>query len=210
MRIYDATGGISDRALNVYDGHAGNVTALGFQRDARWLWTASDDGTAKVWDLRSPLPQRELENMPRHRSPYESPTSARPQERVFEPLERQTLKAALQESTIGTERMRMEANARMLARTEGNRGRTMHLPNSALYFMRRDRPAPIHCGALHPLNQAEFVTADEGGVVALWDLGKEALLRVFLSGSRTPVKSVAISADGRFIAACNYKVPSKI
>lgn len=32
-------------------GHRGALTGLGFSRDARYLFTASEDGTAKVWDL---------------------------------------------------------------------------------------------------------------------------------------------------------------
>lgn len=35
-------------------GHTGNVTSLGFQRDGRYLYTGSEDGTIKVWDLRNP------------------------------------------------------------------------------------------------------------------------------------------------------------
>ena len=34
--------------------HASNVTGVGFQADRRWIFTGSDDGTVKVWDLRAP------------------------------------------------------------------------------------------------------------------------------------------------------------
>jgi G protein beta subunit-like protein len=40
----------------------GNVTALGFERDGRWLWSADDAGTVKVWDLRAARCQRDLDN----------------------------------------------------------------------------------------------------------------------------------------------------
>ena len=42
-----------------YDGHTSNVTAVGFQRDGKWLYTGSEDGTIKIWDLRAPGCQRE-------------------------------------------------------------------------------------------------------------------------------------------------------
>jgi G protein beta subunit-like protein len=35
-----------------FDGHTTNVTAVGFQRDSKWMFTGSEDKTVKVWDLR--------------------------------------------------------------------------------------------------------------------------------------------------------------
>ncbi len=35
-----------------YDGHTGNITVVGFQKDAKWMYTGSEDGTVKIWDLR--------------------------------------------------------------------------------------------------------------------------------------------------------------
>ena len=45
-----------------YDGHSGNVTAVGFEREGRWMYSGSDDGTLKIWDLRSGGYQREYES----------------------------------------------------------------------------------------------------------------------------------------------------
>ena len=36
-----------------YDGHTGNVTAVGFEPHGRWMYTGSEDGTVKIWDLRA-------------------------------------------------------------------------------------------------------------------------------------------------------------
>ncbi|GAB9471857.1 Wd repeat protein pop3 [Globisporangium polare] len=41
-----------------YDGHTGNVTCVGFQRHSKWMYSCSDDGTIKIWDLRAPGCQR--------------------------------------------------------------------------------------------------------------------------------------------------------
>ncbi|KAG2778039.1 hypothetical protein PC129_g20868 [Phytophthora cactorum] len=41
-----------------YDGHASNVTSLGFQRHGKWMYSCSDDGSVKIWDLRAPGCQR--------------------------------------------------------------------------------------------------------------------------------------------------------
>ena len=35
-----------------YDGHSSNVTAVGFHKDGKWMYTGSEDGTIKIWDLR--------------------------------------------------------------------------------------------------------------------------------------------------------------
>ena len=35
-----------------HEGHQGNVTAIGFERDGRWMYSGSDDGTVKLVDAR--------------------------------------------------------------------------------------------------------------------------------------------------------------
>jgi len=42
-----------------YDAHLGNVTAVGFQCDAKWMFTGSEDKTIKIWDLRTQRAQRQ-------------------------------------------------------------------------------------------------------------------------------------------------------
>lgn len=61
IRIYDVNSKSADPVVT-YDGHAGNVTCIGFQRDGRWMWSGSDDGSIKIWDLRAPTFQRDYES----------------------------------------------------------------------------------------------------------------------------------------------------
>jgi target of rapamycin complex subunit LST8 len=47
-----------DPTVLTLEGHTGNVTSLGFQKDGRYLYTGSEDGTLKVWDLSNPYCSR--------------------------------------------------------------------------------------------------------------------------------------------------------
>jgi target of rapamycin complex subunit LST8 len=44
-----------------YDAHSGNVTAVGFQSDSKWMYTSSEDKCIRIWDLRAPRCQRQYE-----------------------------------------------------------------------------------------------------------------------------------------------------
>lgn len=48
--------------LQVYEGHKDNVTAVGFHKDGRWMYSGSEDGSVKIWDLRAPGSQRDYES----------------------------------------------------------------------------------------------------------------------------------------------------
>ena len=40
---------------SVYDGHVGNVTAIGFSADGNWMYSGGDDEAVRIWDIRSDL-----------------------------------------------------------------------------------------------------------------------------------------------------------
>jgi len=61
LRIFDINGS-SPNALSSYDGHTNNITAVGFQKEGKWMFTGSEDGTIKIWDMRAPGCQREFES----------------------------------------------------------------------------------------------------------------------------------------------------
>lgn len=43
----------TNNPIVTFDGHNGNVTSLGFQKDGKWLYSGSEDSTVRIWDLRS-------------------------------------------------------------------------------------------------------------------------------------------------------------
>ena len=46
----------------VFEGHQGNITALEFQKDNKWFFTASEDGTLKIFDFKAVGFMRNFDN----------------------------------------------------------------------------------------------------------------------------------------------------
>jgi len=42
-----------ERPVVTYDGHIANVTAVGFNKDQKWIFSCSEDCSVRVWDTRS-------------------------------------------------------------------------------------------------------------------------------------------------------------
>lgn len=61
IRIFDVNSS-SSHAVHSCDGHTDNVTSIGFHADPRWLFSGSEDGTVRIWDIRAPGCQREFES----------------------------------------------------------------------------------------------------------------------------------------------------
>lgn len=57
VRVFEINSAHST-ALVSYDAHTTNVTDVGFQKDGKWMYTGSEDGTIKIWDLRTQSCQR--------------------------------------------------------------------------------------------------------------------------------------------------------
>lgn len=52
IQLFDVNA-IDEKPLITYDGHTNNVVTVGFQRDQKWLYSCSEDGTVRVWDTRT-------------------------------------------------------------------------------------------------------------------------------------------------------------
>ena len=60
VRMYDVQTN-TPNPITSFEGHTGNVTAVGFQSAGRWIVTASEDGTIKIFDIRTPGIQRDYQ-----------------------------------------------------------------------------------------------------------------------------------------------------
>ncbi len=53
LHLYDINAINEDRPILTYDSHTSNILNVGFQRDQRWLYSCSEDGTVRIWDPRA-------------------------------------------------------------------------------------------------------------------------------------------------------------
>ncbi|KAJ3551532.1 hypothetical protein NM688_g4649 [Phlebia brevispora] len=61
VNIYEIAS-TSSTPLFTFEGHNSNVTAVCFHSEGKWLVTGSEDGTIKIWDLRSTHLHRNYDN----------------------------------------------------------------------------------------------------------------------------------------------------
>ncbi|KLO14181.1 WD40 repeat-like protein [Schizopora paradoxa] len=61
VNVYEISSS-SDAPILTFEGHKGNVTAVSFHFEGKWLVTGSEDGTIKIWDLRNGQKHRDYDN----------------------------------------------------------------------------------------------------------------------------------------------------
>ena len=59
IKLYELKPQISREAILTLEGHTNNVVSIGFPIHQKWLFSASEDGTVKIWDKRTGVCQRD-------------------------------------------------------------------------------------------------------------------------------------------------------
>ncbi len=52
IQLFDVNSN-DEKPVLTYEGHSTNVTTVGFQKDQKWLFSSSEDGTIRIWDPRA-------------------------------------------------------------------------------------------------------------------------------------------------------------
>ena len=58
IKLYEVSSH-NPQPTQTYDVHTSNVTAVGFHKEGKWMFSGSEDGTIKVFDIRAPGAQQE-------------------------------------------------------------------------------------------------------------------------------------------------------
>lgn len=53
IRMYDIPGASNPNPVSTYEGVARNVTCVGFNESGSWMYSGGEDGSVRIWDLRS-------------------------------------------------------------------------------------------------------------------------------------------------------------
>jgi G protein beta subunit-like protein len=53
IRIYDIPGSANPNPVMAFEGVSKNVTAVGYSEEGQWMFTGGEDGSARLWDVRS-------------------------------------------------------------------------------------------------------------------------------------------------------------
>jgi len=57
LKVFDLHSN-SPLPVHSYEGHSNNITAVGFPKKGNWLYTASEDGSLRIWDFATHRSQR--------------------------------------------------------------------------------------------------------------------------------------------------------
>src|SRR3989338_3708272 len=60
VRLFDVAT-TNPSSLATFEGHTTNITGMGFKSDGKWMYTASEDGTVRIWDTKAQGCKREYD-----------------------------------------------------------------------------------------------------------------------------------------------------
>jgi G protein beta subunit-like protein len=61
VKLYDIKSS-NPSPIQTFQGHTTNVTGVAFHCEGKWMVTSSEDGTVKIWDIRTGVIQRDYKH----------------------------------------------------------------------------------------------------------------------------------------------------
>lgn len=177
IRLWDISASKNEPMCS-YEGHVGNVTAVGFQRAGRWMYSAGEDGSIRVWDLRAPKCQMCFWN--------ETATGAVGTRGGPEP------------TTFGGGAPAAAARAAEEAASSDKTTDAKNADGAPYHY--GGGQCRVYCAELHP-NQGEIASGDAGGSVRVWDLVASKCRAELRPDKGTPVASLAYARDASLLVA---------
>jgi G protein beta subunit-like protein len=216
VKIFDISSKANSRTL---EGHSTNVTAIGFLENGTRMFSASEDGSVKVWDLRAPGIQRDFN--------AEAPVTAaslHPNQAEVLSVDQEgklklwDLEAGKLEKTVETEgkvalrdvAVSADGTLTVAANNRGtvfvwNSGATQWSP-----LMRLDAH-PSYCLRTVFSHDMKFLaTTSADKTINVWDVEKGFTIHKTCSGHQKWVWDCAFSADAQYLVSCSSDKTAKL
>lgn len=213
IRLFEVNGG--PQPVLSFEGHTGNVTAVGFERDGRWMFSGSEDGTVKLWDIRAPGPQREYESRGAVTSVVLHPNQARARAHAHYvcsfPVRLSAPCVRDEDDLLPPQSEGLLSRCGLVSYTAfthaADRTSCLHPPcgptRSCAHHVLR--VLTQSSGSLSFLSQGELLSSDSNGNIRVWDLTANACSYELVPEVGCAVRSLSVAADGTLVVAANSR-----
>lgn len=205
--------------LVTYEGHTSNVTGIGFQKDGRWMYSCSEDGSVKIWDLRSKNSQRDYDCAAGVNAVVLHPNQgelisgdASGTIRVWDLTANRCCNELVPEGDTPISSVSIAPDASLFVAANFNGGCYFWTPLSSEEYVPKKRlqahKAYITCCRLSP-DTRYVATASSDRSVKLWNT-RDYSLSMTLAGHSKWVWDAAFSADSSYIVTSSSDMLAKL
>lgn len=209
--------------LVIQNGHTGQVTALAFSPDSKFLATGSTDQTIKLWDpqsgqLLSNIVGNEVQVTSLEFSPDGKYVASGGRDIKLWDVTSGQLAFVLKPSEMGVDKVAFSPDGRVLASVseDWDEQAQRHIGTILLWDVAsRQLSATLH-GHAHEIKAIAFspdgrqlASVSWDKTIKLWDVRKRTLEKT-LTGHTKGIMTVAYSADGKYLASGGWDMTAKL